>query len=96
MNFYAGANENAIVGDGSAITPSSPYAPGLNSVVVQGSDETAPGVADRIAASSGRDVIAMWMLKAGSWLYYLPGYPWLDGGLHSFATEPAGLLVILS
>lgn len=78
-----------------AVTPNSPYANGLNGAVVQGSGSAA-AVAQAIADSSGKAVEALWELTSGQWIFYLPAYPGIDGGLNSFPGPVASIFVVLS
>lgn len=70
------------------MTPNSPYTAGLNGVVVQGGGR-AVDVTNAIASSSGRTVRALWMFRSGSWQFYLPALPAVDGGLAIFPVASA-------
>lgn len=67
---------------------------GPNDVVVQG-DGSAAVLARMAAASSDRAVNAIWYLFAGTWRYYLPPFPSLDGGLASVPGPVAAIIVVL-
>ncbi len=76
------------------VTPNSPYAPGANAVVVQGA-APASVVTTRIAAESGRTVLALWLFAGGQWRFFLPQTPTIDGGLAQFAGPLASAYAVL-
>ncbi len=76
------------------IVPNSPYQAGPNSVAIVGGG-TAAEVAAGIAADSGMKVDALWLLKGGGWLFFLPAVPGVDGGL-STVPDPAAAVAVLS
>ncbi len=76
------------------VTPNGPYVAGINGIVVQGSGP-ASSVAAIIAADSGLRVETLWML-AGTWLFYLPDAPSIDGGLTQFSGPVAAAVAVLS
>ncbi len=76
------------------IVPNSPYQAGPNSVAIIGGG-TAAEVAAGIAADSGMKVDALWLLKGGRWLFFLPAVPGVDGGL-SIVPDPAAAVAVLS
>lgn len=75
------------------ITPNGLFVAGVNSVVVQGSSPAA-AVASQIASASGRPVLALWLLAAGQWSYYLPALPTV-GSLTQFAGPLASVFAVL-
>ena len=99
-NNVTGSGSFAVVGavtppaGAVTVTPNSPYVAGANSIVVQGSD-TAANVAASIASSSGQTVSALWVYSAGSWRFYLPASPSIDGGLATFPGPVASAFVVL-
>ncbi len=74
-------------------TPNSAYVPGLNAVSVTGGGSAAE-VAAVIERDSGMAVEALWMLFAGSWRYFLPTTPWIDGGLTLFPQTGSALAAL--
>ncbi|HWO93923.1 MAG TPA: hypothetical protein VNL92_04095, partial [Dehalococcoidia bacterium] len=76
------------------VTPSGPYLPGLNGIVVEGSSSAA-AVAHTIEAESGLEVDAIWLLS-GTWRFYLPDQPEIDGGLNEFSGPVAAAFVVLA
>lgn len=75
------------------VTPNSPYAAGINAVVVQGGGP-AESVVGRIAQDSGLGVLALWMFGDGSWRFFLPGAPTIDGGLRTFPDVAAAIVAL--
>jgi hypothetical protein len=76
------------------VTPNSPYAAGLNAIVVQGAC-TAAQAAASVASGSGRTVLALWVFSAGSWRFFLPAQPTIDGGLNNFPGPVAAAFAVL-
>ena len=76
------------------VTPNGAYITGPNAVVLQGSSSPAP-VASMISANSGRTVLALWLLSAGDWTFFLPAYPAIGGGLSNFAGPVASFIAVL-
>jgi hypothetical protein len=77
------------------VTPNSPYQAGLNAVVVQGSC-TAVAAAGVVDAATALNVLALWVLSGGTWLYFLPQFPAINGGLSQFPGPVASAIVVLS
>jgi V8-like Glu-specific endopeptidase len=76
------------------VTPNGAYAAGANAVVVQGSGSAA-SVASNVATSSGKAVVALWLLAGGQWTFFLPPYPGIDGGLAAFPGPVASSIAVL-
>ena len=81
-------------GAGPTVTASGAYTVGLNSVVVMGGGSAA-SVSAALASASAKTVTAIWVYKSGSWTFYLPGSPSVDGGL-STVDAVASVFCILS
>ncbi len=77
------------------VTSTGPYSEGPNSIVVQGGG-AAGAVAAVIAAESGLEVEALWLLANGDWSYFLPSVPDAGGGLDSFPDRNLAVVAILS
>lgn len=75
------------------VAPNGPYLAGANGVVVQGGGP-ASAVATTVSAQSGRPVLAIWALSSGSWRFYLPATPGVDGGLASFPQLSSAIVVL--
>lgn len=80
---------------GCVTTPNSPLVSGINAVVIQGSCSVSTGAA-AIAGQAGRPVSVVWLLTAGSWVYFLPHLPLIDGGLRDFPGPVVSVIVVLA
>lgn len=76
------------------VTPNSPYTAGLNAIVVEGMG-TATEATASIEASSGLQVTALWAFR-GTWLFYLPDLPAIEGGLSTFTANVTAAFAVLS
>ena len=83
----------AVVAAQPTATPNSAYAPGVTAITVTGGGSAAD-VTAVVERDSGMTVQALWMLFAGSWRYYLPATPWIDGGLTLFPQTGAAYVVL--
>jgi hypothetical protein len=88
------ATATATAAPGCTVTPNSPYSSGLNAVVVQGTC-TSASAASVIATASGRTVLSIFVLAGGNWLYFLPAFPAINGGLTNFPGPLASAIVAI-
>lgn len=77
-----------------AVTPNGgSYLAGVNGAVITGGGDGST-VAVLISAVSGRPVQAIWVLLSGTWRYYLPTSPAVDGGLAHFPDVVSATIVL--
>ncbi len=77
-----------------AVTPNGgSYLAGANGAVISGGGDGS-AVAALVGAVSGRPVHAIWVLLGGSWRYYLPASPAVDGGLALFPAVVSATIVL--
>lgn len=77
-----------------AVTPNGgTYLAGVNGAVITGGGDGS-AVAVLISAVSGRPVQAIWVLLNGTWRYYLPASPAVDGGLALFPDVVSATIVL--
>lgn len=77
------------------VTPNGAWTGGANQAVVQGGG-TAAQIAAAATADSGRTVAAVWYLAGGTWTYYLPAFPSINGGLSSVPGPVASVFIVLA
>lgn len=83
------------------VTPNSPYASGVNAVsfVLQNAAGGLAGAGARLAAvkvmdARGRRVTALWLFGSGTWTFYLPALPSVDGGLRTLPPIASALVLL--
>ena len=76
------------------VFPNGDWVDGINAAVVQGGG-TPPGVAARVQQDSRRNVLAIWLLSEGRWLWSVPSWPELDGGIRELRTPVVSVMFVL-
>jgi hypothetical protein len=56
---------------------------------------SAPLIAYKVGADSGKVVQSLWLLTSGRWIYFLPAFPNVNGGLSSFLASPVSAFALL-